>query len=1085
MTLLPSNKHITRAFKYHLGLIAAIPLVMLHSANADIINWSNEATDNVGWHTASNWSGGVLPGTNTTDNVIFAANDTPYVTQPGMSINNFIDITIREEAVLTILQDLPNIRDIDLGSGLGGGHILHSSGLLELDNLNVGTSSTASSASSYVIESNGQLIISGDLKVGTGEFTAAGGTVDVGGDIDLSGGGDLKFAFDESGIESMITENEFTVHGSNSVLTVDLSFYIGGSETFKLVEFGSFSNRFPKVVFEGLKSNQSARISYSTNSMRVDITTDTVTSSANNLLFSMGPLAGTDDGVENDLILNNGSHISMLGVTNGKDLFGSGDLQSTRSTDGNDLVYSMIWSGNDYDGNGTKDTLSFDLRVKAYSGAAYTYSTTAGESSVTSLGGAAIVTEDNGRWGVESNLDLEEEEGLDVDIDEGESLEFIIENINVSVSGFDVELFGFTSFGLNETGGNSHTHIRGEGVGSGYDSASVNFPTDYDFSALTPLVITSAGSSLNGFQIDYLDFGIKVTDPNGALAEDLSDYSASPDGVRFVDPYPAQTGNVDFPEFSWDRVSRWVPVRNSSVYTQEQIDILANNYALVMMEKSNANGLDGTEIGMRSIAASLKASNPDVKTIAYWNTSLLYQDFESTDLFEDDNWSEKEIDANGGISNRLQADRLIRINREIEEARDWWVESALNLASDSNIDGIFADNANLSNPYAYNSFGEPTEPNADMYDRVREELAANKMLVGNCLTNENINGGRAALEIMDGAYLEGWTSPSRDSLFGQTGGDATVTSIQMIREALSLGKMITIRTIPGGPGIEDDPILPGSDNFAEREAHCQKWVDFPLAAYLVMAEENCFMAYATGVNADEAPFNDDVWDTSFVEQFNRTIGPPLSDPVRDGYVYTRAYTNLDVWLNVDTTDANVLWKNDIGSPARRGRVASNTDGIYNMRAGGLDIWDTSDQCYFLSDPHVGNGNFIARVDSLQQTHSSAKAGVMCRESLDADAANVMVTVFPNNEVTMQYRTATGEVTQNTGSVGDTASVKWVRLLRTGNIFTGYYSTDGTSWTTIGTQRVLMDEGVEVGLAATSHSSSDLTSAVFSNILFDK
>ena len=96
MTLFPLNKNSSKFLKCRLGLIAAIPLVMLHSANSATINWSNGATDNVGWHTAANWSGGVLPGRNANDLVLLAGNnDTPYVTVAGMTIANPVKILIR------------------------------------------------------------------------------------------------------------------------------------------------------------------------------------------------------------------------------------------------------------------------------------------------------------------------------------------------------------------------------------------------------------------------------------------------------------------------------------------------------------------------------------------------------------------------------------------------------------------------------------------------------------------------------------------------------------------------------------------------------------------------------------------------------------------------------------------------------------------------------------------------------------------------------------------------------------------------------------------------------------------------------
>lgn len=206
---------------------------------------------------------------------------------------------------------------------------------------------------------------------------------------------------------------------------------------------------------------------------------------------------------------------------------------------------------------------------------------------------------------------------------------------------------------------------------------------------MKPLIITSAGSSsTRGFQIDHLTFRAQVYNPNvtnGTSTLDVSDYSSTPDGATFVEPYPAQTGNVSFPDFSWNKTPRWLAVRNTDQYSQGQIDSITNNYQLVMMEKSNQNGLERTQEGMSKFAASLKATSPNIKTIAYWNTSLLYQDFEASDSFDDDNWSETLVDEDGAVTFRLQRNLLLRHNRELPEVRDWWVNTALDLAEDPNM----------------------------------------------------------------------------------------------------------------------------------------------------------------------------------------------------------------------------------------------------------------------------------------------------------------------------------------------------------------------------------------------------------------
>lgn len=156
--------------------------------------------------------------------------------------------------------------------------------------------------------------------------------------------------------------------------------------------------------------------------------------------------AGSPEEVADDLLMNNGHVITNLNQTG---------LSCSRVSDGDDLVYSITWTGDDFNGDATNDTFSFDLRVEGFSGSTYSYSTNAGESSMTLLGSSTDVTAINNTWGV----------GGDFDVDAGESLRFTVENFSVSVPGFMAEFNGAISMvAMESNGGRDHALIRGEGT---------------------------------------------------------------------------------------------------------------------------------------------------------------------------------------------------------------------------------------------------------------------------------------------------------------------------------------------------------------------------------------------------------------------------------------------------------------------------------------------------------------------------------------------------------------------------------------------------------------------------------------------
>ena len=163
-----------------------------------------------------------------------------------------------------------------------------------------------------------------------------------------------------------------------------------------------------------------------------------------------------------------------------------------------------------------------------------------------------------------------------------------------------------------------------------------------------------------------------------------------------------------------------------------------------------------------------------------------------------------------------------------------------------------------------------------------------------------------------------------------------------------------------------------------------------------------------------------------------------------------------------------------------GGTASTDGTIYNVTGGGADIWNASDQFYYLYQQWFGDGTVVARVRSLQNAHAWTKAGVMLRESIAANAKQVDMIVSPSKGVAMQYRAATGGSTVHAGGAAG-AAPGWVRLTREGDRFTAAWSKDGSTWTTIGSATVAMPQSILVGLAVTSHNTSATAAASFDDV----
>jgi regulation of enolase protein 1 (concanavalin A-like superfamily) len=147
---------------------------------------------------------------------------------------------------------------------------------------------------------------------------------------------------------------------------------------------------------------------------------------------------------------------------------------------------------------------------------------------------------------------------------------------------------------------------------------------------------------------------------------------------------------------------------------------------------------------------------------------------------------------------------------------------------------------------------------------------------------------------------------------------------------------------------------------------------------------------------------------------------------------------------------------------------------------GADIWGAADQFEYAYRDCLGDCTITARVSTLQNTNQWAKAGVMIRETQAANAKQVDIVVSPSKGVAMQYRGATGGASASAGTSAG-AAPGWVRLTRSGNVFTGSWSTDGVTFTPVGTITLAMNSTVLVGVAATSHNTATATTAVFDDV----
>ena len=215
--------------------------------------------------------------------------------------------------------------------------------------------------------------------------------------------------------------------------------------------------------------------------------------------------------------------------------------------------------------------------------------------------------------------------------------------------------------------------------------------------------------------------------------------------------------------------------------------------------------------------------------------------------------------------------------------------------------------------------------------------------------------------------------------------------------------------------------------------------------------------------------------------------PYWYDNNKQGYSnYSEAQHTFDAtrnWTEGGLTQLSLWFRGYAGSV---GSFVEGPVGTYTMTGSGGDIWAVNgveaDEFHFAYKMLNGAGSIVAQVESIQNTHTWAKAGVMIRETLAPESAHAMAVVTAAEGVAFQRRPVTGDVSVGE-TVTDISAPQWVKIERTiSGTFNAYYSSNGTTWLPLGTpQNIQMSANVYIGLALTSHDAALTCEAVFSNV----
>ncbi len=109
---------------------------------------------------------------------------------------------------------------------------------------------------------------------------------------------------------------------------------------------------------------------------------------------------------------------------------------------------------------------------------------------------------------------------------------------------------------------------------------------------------------------------------------------------------------------------------------------------------------------------------------------------------------------------------------------------------------------------------------------------------------------------------------------------------------------------------------------------------------------------------------------------------------------------------------------------------------------GTGVSGTSDGCRLVWQTISGDATITAKVTSQIWRNNLSLSGGMIRESLNGNSKQATMVLSVSQGARFLTRTATGGSTATASDANIPRFPYWVRLVRQGNVFTGYHSPDG-------------------------------------------